>query len=75
MKCAVPTCKRESRGYFMGFPGKGGEYRLGYVCGTHDKLFGRQNLKAAGLTLGEAIEFEREIKTDSQWAKNRRKIK
>ena len=58
MKCAVPGCKRKSRGYFMGFPGKGGKKRFGYVCGIHDKLFGRQNLKQAGLTLEQAIAFE-----------------
>ena len=53
----------------MRFPIRGGIKGFGYVCGTHDRLFGRRNLiKLAGMTLEQAIEFERTdtIKDDSR---------
>ncbi len=60
MKCEYCGCKRDAK-YFMGWP-VGTVKTCGYVCSTHDKLLGRKNLIATGMTLEEAIKFEDYIK-------------
>ena len=64
-KCAIPECNRRSRGYFMGWLDSQGVKHWGFVCGIHDKSFGRGNLKKyADMELEEAIVFERKVKED-----------
>lgn len=59
MKCELPGCKRRTRmRYLMSFK-VDGKKRFGYVCGTHDRVLGRQNLMATGMTLDKTIKFEK----------------
>jgi len=60
MKCAYPGCNRKTAKYFMGWKDNQGNKKCGMVCATHDRLQGCKNLIEAGLTLSEAIDFEKE---------------
>lgn len=61
MECEYRGCKHGAN-YFMGWD-ENGVKKFGYVCATHDKVLGRKNLMAhAGMTLKEAIEFEKYAK-------------
>ena len=57
-KCMV--CHKKAK-YFMGYNVKGIK-KWGYVCPQHDRYFGRINLVAAGLTMDQAVQIEREGK-------------
>ena len=58
--CAVNGCNRKSL-YFMRWTDEEGNKQEGYVCATHDKYLGRKTLVEAGLSLKEAIAFEKKI--------------
>jgi len=65
MKCEYPGCNRKAK-YFTGWL-ENGEKKFGYVCATHDKELGRKNLMAlAGMTLKEAVEFDRYAKETAE---------
>lgn len=56
-KCQHKPCNKEAM-YDQGWL-EGNRLVHGPVCGTHDKLLGRQNLmRLAGMTLDEAISFD-----------------
>uniref|UniRef100_A0A6M3IYJ3 Uncharacterized protein n=1 Tax=viral metagenome TaxID=1070528 RepID=A0A6M3IYJ3_9ZZZZ len=57
--CEYCDCTRKAK-YFMGWVEEG-EKQWGMVCATHDKYLGRKNLVGAGLSLEEAIQFEKTI--------------
>lgn len=59
--CDYHGCKHRAK-YFMGWLDSKGEKQWGVVCATHDKMLGRENLKATGMTLQEAIAFEKYAK-------------
>ena len=57
--CSYQNCTRKAR-YFMGWIDNNGEKHWGMVCCKHDRLLGRRNLRQlAGMSVDEAIEFER----------------
>jgi hypothetical protein len=58
--CAVEGCAHPAK-YFMGwYNGKGKHF--GFVCSTHDKYYGRGNLLRCGMSMTEAVLFERYLK-------------
>lgn len=61
MKCEYYGCNRRAK-YFMGWSSDNGEKKFGFVCPTHDKELGRSNLMRTGLTLPEAIAFDKYAK-------------
>ena len=60
MNCEFQHCGRRAK-YFMGWL-ENGDKKFGMVCATHDKILGRKNLMATGMTIEEAIKFERYAK-------------
>jgi len=60
MICERPRCSQTAC-FFMGWKNKNGKH-FGFVCTACDEDLGRANLTNAGLTLEEAIAFERYCK-------------
>ena len=60
MKCEYPGCHRQAK-YLQGWTNENGKH-FGLVCATHDRELGRKNLVNAGMSLSEAILFERYTK-------------
>jgi len=55
--CEFPECTHTGAKYFMGWSNGSGK-RFGFVCATHDKLLGRQNLQKY-MSIELAIRFEK----------------
>ena len=56
--CEIPSCNRTAK-YLNSWDNENDKH-FGLVCATHDKTLGRENLmKLAGMSLREAIMFER----------------
>lgn len=58
--CEFPKCRQEAQ-FLMGWDNKNGKH-FGHVCTTHDKKLGRTNLAKVGVSLEDAILFERYTK-------------
>ncbi len=58
-RCSYPGCSRQAS-YYMSWL-EDDVKRFGYVCATHDRVLGRQNLVASGMTAAEAVRFDIEL--------------
>ena len=59
-KCAYPECEKETGKYLMSWTNSRWEKEFGLVCAQHDKILGRKHLMETGMTLKEAITWEKE---------------
>ena len=65
-RCSYPGCSREAN-YYMSWTIADSKC-FGNVCATHDRILGRQNLIAAGMTAAEAVEFDVKLSKEKEAA-------
>ncbi len=65
-RCSYPGCSREAQ-FYMSWQ-LGNTKHFGLVCATHDRILGRQNLIASGMTAAEAVEFDIKLSREKEVA-------